>query len=245
VIDIHVHILPGIDDGPETWEESLEMARMAVAEGVRTLVATPHLFRHRAVDLNALNPPAKILETLADFRERLTEAKIELEVLPGCEVPLCPEATRLLEEGQILTINDARRYLSLEMPDHVIPAITEEICFQFTAQGIIPIITHPERNQIFYQQPERLKRLLHLGCLAQITAQSLTGGFGRGVAKFTRYLLSQGYVHLVASDAHNSGRRPPQLKAALKLLTKALGQHRAWDLVSTVPEKIVRGEPVY
>ena len=178
VIDLHIHILPGIDDGPRTLEESLEMARMAVADGITTVVATPHLFSHRAVALEDFNAPDTIREAVAALNRELAAAAIPLIVLPGCEVPLFADILKFVESNRVLSLNDGGRYISLEMPDTVIPPATEDIIFHLSSLGLTPIITHPERNPIFYEMPQKLKRLLSLGCLAQITARSLTGGFG-------------------------------------------------------------------
>lgn len=219
------------------------MARLAVADGIRVMVATPHLFRRKTVERGARNRPEDLRQAVREFNARLAEEGLELEVRPGCEVPLFPEILEFLERGWLLTLNDGGRYLCLELPDTVIPPATEELVFQMTARGLTPILTHPERNPIFYRNPARLKRLLSLGCLAQITARSLTGGFGWGVRRFTKKLLREGLVHVMASDAHSAGHRPPVLGPALKQLQKILGDSRAWDLVATHPERILRGEP--
>jgi protein-tyrosine phosphatase len=242
MIDLHTHILPDLDDGPRTWEDALAMARLAAADGIKTVVATPHLFRRRTVDLAALNPAEAILETTARFQTRLNEAGLDLTVVPGCEVPLCYEAIGLLEEGRLLSLGNGNRYLCLEMPDLAIPATVQDLVFQFSAKGLTPIITHPERNLVFMEMPDKLLRLLQLGCLAQVTAGSLTGAFGRRVAKFAKSLVTKGYAHVVASDAHNCQGRPPQLAAAVQVLTKLVGKDRAWEMVSGTPQKILNGE---
>ena len=244
MIDLHTHILPGVDDGPRSWDEALEMARLAVADGIRTVVATPHLFRGRVVDLKALNPPELILETVDRLQARLAEADIDLEVVPGCEVPLSFEAMRLLEEGQLLTLNNANRYICLEMPDMAIPAATEDIIFHFSSRGLTPIITHPERNLAFAENPEKLVRFLRLGCLAQITAGSLIGRFGRRVARFAKDLATKGFAHIVASDAHDCQGRPPLLAEAVKYLSRLIGEVQAREMVSGTPQSILKGKSV-
>ncbi|MFZ2089451.1 MAG: CpsB/CapC family capsule biosynthesis tyrosine phosphatase [Desulfobaccales bacterium] len=244
MIDLHTHILPGIDDGPRSLEDALEMARLAVEDGITTMVATPHLFRRKSVELEMLNSPEVIRQAVARFNDKLAEENIHLTVLPGCEAPLFPEIIKYVDEGRIITINDGQRYLCLEMPDTVIPPATEDIIFQLNSRGITPIITHPERNMVFYQMPDKLRRLISLGCLAQITARSLTRGFGWGVARFTKKLVREGLVKLMATDAHSVAHRPPLMGAALKKLKKMLGETRALDMVATLPERIIRGEPV-
>jgi protein-tyrosine phosphatase len=242
VIDIHSHILPGLDDGAKTWEESLEMARQAVNDGIRVMVATPHLFKGRVVDPKRLNRKDEILETIVEFRERLAAAGIALEILPGCDVPLSVEALQLLEDDLLLTINDLKRYLLLELPDTAFPPATENICFKIISQGITPIITHPERHLIIPEAPEKFMRLVDLGCLAQLTAASLTGRFGRMSARTSRTLIKKGYIHLLASDAHDPKSRPPLLSPALDELVSLVGQEQARAMVSTIPEKIIQGK---
>lgn len=245
MIDVHSHILPGLDDGPKTWEEALEMARIAVADGIRVMVATPHLFQTRVVNPEAVNHKGVILENLAQFKEKLRAAEIALEVVPGCDIPLSFEALQLLDDDQVLTINDNRRYLLLELPDTAFSPAFEEICFRFKSKGVTPIITHPERNFMIQEMPHKLVRLLDLGCLAQLTAHSLLGGFGRGIAKFACRLVKQGYVQVLATDAHDTDKRPPRLRAAVEKLARLVGQDRAWAMVTTIPEMIIRGAPCF
>lgn len=245
MIDLHAHILPGLDDGPQDWDEALAMARAAAADGLTGMVATPHLFEHRGVYQGEMNRPGRILPVVREFRERLAEAGIDLEIYPGCEAPLFVELPKFLEEGSILTINDGKRYLCLELPDTVIPPATEDYVFYLLTAGLTPIITHPERNLAFLDMPHKLVRLLDLGCLAQITAASLVGGFGRRVAKFTEQLVKKGYAHLMASDAHSLKRRPPVLSQGEKKLARLVGEARARDMVATLPARIVRGEVAF
>ncbi|MGQ9689653.1 MAG: tyrosine-protein phosphatase [Desulfobaccales bacterium] len=244
MIDLHVHILPGIDDGPRSLKDSLEMARMAAAEGINTMVATPHLFRRKSVNFATLNRPEDIRQAVADFNRRLAASGIELTVLPGSEAPLFPEIIAFIDEHRILTLNDGHRYISLEMPDTAIPPAIDTIVFEISSRGLTPVISHPERNPIFYEMPEKLRRLISLGCLAQITAGSLTRAFGWRVARFTKKLLRQGLVHVVATDAHNLTHRPPLLREALEKLRRIVGESQAWDMVATIPERIIRGQPV-
>lgn len=245
VIDLHSHILPGLDDGPLTWEEALQMARMAVADGIGTMVATPHLFKNKVVDQQAVNFKKIILENIEQFKEKLAAEDIALNILPGCDIPLCAEALQLLQDDLVLTINDSKRYLLLELPGTSLPPAVEEICFSFKAKGVTPIITHPERHLIIHEMPQKLARLLDLGCLAQVTALSLLGGFGRGIARFARKLVKQGYIQVLATDAHDAQSRPPMLRAAVSELAGLVGKDRAWAMVTTIPERIIHGEPCF
>jgi protein-tyrosine phosphatase len=245
MIDIHAHILPGVDDGAKNWEQSLEMAQMAVQDGIRTMVATPHLFKGRTIDLSQVNDKEIILQHVAQLRQKLSEAQIPLEIIPGCDFPLGFESLILLDEGRALTINDANRYLLLELPDTSLPPAIEEICFHLQSRGITPIITHPERHMIIQEMPYKLKRLIDLGCLVQMTGNSLTGWFGRRVKKIARQLVKQGCVHLLATDAHDPTGRPPLLSEAAIELSRLIGENRARAMVSDIPGKIIAGEPCF
>ncbi len=245
MIDVHAHILPGLDDGPKNWEQSLHMARLAVEDGISIMVATPHLFQKRSVDLSQINTKDSILQHIAQLRQKLWEEHIPLEIIPGCDFPLSFESLQLLDDGLALTINDANRYLLLELPDTALPPATEEICFHLQSRGLTPIITHPERHLVIQEMPYKLKRLLDLGCLAQMTGNSLTGWFGRGVKKIAQQLVKLGYIHLLATDAHHPKRRPPLLSQAVKELARLVGATRAQAMVNDIPGKIIAGEPCF
>ena len=221
------------------------MARLAVADGIRVMVATPHLFKRKPVDLAAINEKRVILEHLDAFRHRLAAEGITLEILPGCDVPLSVEALSLLAEDRVLTVNDGKRYLLLELPHFSLPPSLEDICFRLQSRGLTPIITHPERHPIIQERPDRLGRLIDLGCLAQLTAGSLTGGFGHQVARVSRQLVQKGYIHLLASDAHDSRGRSPMLSKAVSELTRLIGPEQARAMVTQIPEKIIKGEPAF
>lgn len=245
MIDLHAHILPGIDDGPKTLEDSLEMARLAVADGIATMVATPHLFRHKSVNHKDLNAAEDIFRAVEDFKQRLSEAEIDLTILPGCEIPLFGDIIKFMDSDRLVTINDGRRYICLELPDSIIPPATDDIIFELSSWGLTPIITHPERNPVLYESPSKLRRFISLGCLAQITARSLTRGFGWRVYWFTKRLIRDGLVHLMATDAHNLNSRPPVMGKALQKLSKLVGESQAWDMVATFPERIIHGQPMF
>jgi protein-tyrosine phosphatase len=245
MIDIHAHILPGVDDGARSWEQSLEMAQMAVNDGIRVMVATPHLFSGRTIDLGQLNDKETILRYVAQLRQKLSEATIPLEIIPGCDFPLGFESLKLLDAGRVMTINDANRYLLLELPDSSLPPATEETCFHLRSKGITPIITHPERHLILQEMPQKLKRLIDLGCLVQMTGNSLTGWFGRRVKKISRQFVKLGYIHLLATDTHDPKRRPPVLSSAVTELSRLIGEKRARAMVHDLPEKIIAGEPCF
>lgn len=221
------------------------MARLAAADGTRVIVATPHLFRQKRIDLKEINDKEAILQRVRQFQEKLDVAEIPLQILPGCDCPLSLEALKLLELDRVMTINDGNRYLLLEMPENTIPRATPEICFRLLSQGITPIITHPERHMVFLHKPEKLLRYLDLGCLVQVTAGSLTGVFGRRVAKVSQDMVKNRYIQLVASDAHTTGKRSPVLSQAVAQISRLLGKEMAVAMVTTIPEKIISGASVF
>ncbi|MCX5891984.1 MAG: phosphotransferase, partial [Deltaproteobacteria bacterium] len=196
-----------------------------------------------AINRAEVNSKETILATVSEFKQKLEAAGLDLKILPGCDFPLSFEGLQLLENNQILTINDGKRYLLLEFPDSSLPPATEEICFSLNSKGIIPIITHPERHLIFQEMPHKLRRLIDLGCLVQLTGASLTGGFGRHVARAARAMLRKGYCHILASDAHSPRSRPPLLSQALETASSLVGRERALAMVTTTPGKIIKGEP--
>jgi len=203
--DIHCHILPGIDDGAKDLEQSLAMARIAVADGIRTIIATPHHFNgvYR-------NPAAAVRDATDRLQQTLDAEGIELELLPGSEHHLVPELVGALAAGTALTLGDFGRAVLVELPVHTVPLGSEELLEQILAQGLVPIIAHPERNSELARHPERLADWVAMGCLAQVTGQSCTGQFGPLVQAVARQMLTRGLIHFLASDAHRDRRRIPQ-----------------------------------
>lgn len=203
--DIHCHILPGIDDGAKDLEQSLAMARIAVADGIQTIFATPH-------HLNGVyrNPAAAVRDAVQRLQRALDAEQIELRVLPGAENHLVPELVEALAADTALTMGDFGRAVLVELPVHTIPLGSEDLLEQILALGLVPIIAHPERNSALAQRPERLAEWVAMGCLAQVTAQSCSGQFGPAVQSVARHMVTRGLIHFLASDAHRDRRRIPQ-----------------------------------
>jgi protein-tyrosine phosphatase len=206
MIDIHAHILPGMDDGPSTREEALEMARAAVANGIGVIVSTPHC-------LNGLyiNWREDILFACSEFNTELQRRDIPLTVLPGSEIRLSPEIMEALESGRLMTMNDAGRHILLELPDQFIPGSTVNFINRLRKRGITPIISHAERNPAIQHNVELLSDIISAGALSQITARSLTGGFGEEALRCCQRIIDLNLVHFVASDAHSAEGRSPAL----------------------------------
>jgi protein-tyrosine phosphatase len=208
MIDIHCHILPSIDDGPETLDETIGMFKIAEADGITKIVATPH-YRH-GEEPDAL----KIQNKIIYVRDILLENHIRIELLGGADIRLTYELMKGIERKEIPTINNSRYFL-LELPD-IIPPQISECLFEARLRGYLPVITHPERNYSLLSAPEKIKGLRAAGAYFQLTAMSLTGKFGRKIKKLSEELLKKGYVDFVATDAHSRDRRPPVLSAAYR-----------------------------
>lgn len=233
MIDIHCHILPGIDiDGPSCPMESLEMARLAVEDGICTIVATPHL---RELDQSA----GRIREKVAILNNSLISAGVPLEVLPGAEA----SATLDLESLCGCTLND-NGYILLEFSRLTPAEELTDIIYDCCRVGLKPIIAHAERLPVVQRSPNRAVEFNQSGAFLQITAESLTGYFGVEARICARYLLRCGYVHLIATDAHSSSRRRPALSEGLKVAASIVGDVAARQLVQQNPAAVIRGIPL-
>ncbi len=238
MIDIHCHILPGIDDGASDLRESVEMAKTALADGITAVAATPHT--QNGVYENAGNA---IKESCDNLRKVFRREGIGLDLYPGAEVHLCRGMAEKIETGEILTINDNRRYLLLEFPAHMDFAVCKREIFELGLANIVPVIAHPERNAFFHFHFEAILELIELGCLVQITALSLTGGMGKGPAELSRKMVEMRIAHVIASDSHSPEMRSPKLSEAFAAAAKILGsEEEAEKLVTERPSSIVRGE---
>lgn len=238
MIDLHCHILPNIDDGASSWSVSLNMCRQASENGIKTIVATPHI-------LNGVyeNHPQAIEEKVKILNQKLKENNIPLQVLPGSEVHLSADIIEKIKKQEILTLNKSS-YILLEFPHTQIPLHIEEILFQIQIMGITPILSHVERNLKFQQNPSLLSQLIQKGALAQITAASLCGFFGPIIKKFTQKLLVGGLVYCMATDAHTDTKegRGSFFSQALTEASKIIGQQAALNLVQTNPQKIIMNQ---
>src|SRR5574337_227878 len=239
MIDIHCHILPGVDDGPETLDQAIAMCRIAAGDGIRAIVATPHFIPGRSE-----STPAAILEKLAELKHALDQEAIPLTILAGADVSVTPELRSRLEAESCLTINNTKRYFLAELPHTTVPPGWDRFLLSLLAAGKVPILTHPERNPWFITHPDALFAFVVQGGMVQITAMSLTGGCGERVRDFSLLLLKHNLVHVIATDAHNCDLRPPVLTEAVHEAANVIGEHRARALVTSIPGAIIEGRPV-
>ena len=232
--DLHAHILPGLDDGATSMDESVEMARVAASQGTRAILATPH-----RKDVTELHSVAQARKLLAELNARIRAESIDLQVLLGMENHLDADLPDEIEAGRALTIN-ATDHVLIEMPFFGNPCFVRPTLRRIQAAGLAPVLAHPERIEAFQQDPELLAEFVRGGMLGQITAGSLLGHFGPWVRDFTGELLKRGLAHLMASDTHApSGPRWPGLKEGVEAASAIVGDERALDLVDTVPGSIL------
>jgi protein-tyrosine phosphatase len=238
VIDLHCHILPGVDDGSRSLEESLYMARTAVEDGIHTVVATAH-------SLNGIhtNRVEEIAQKVQAFKKILARDQIPLRLFFAIEVHICPHLLAHIKKGDAGTVNSSGKYLLLELPSQTIPPGIKDEVFSLKLHGITPIIVHPERNAFIRKDPDILFDLVTMGALSQVTAMSITGAFGLEVRHATERLLKRRLCHVIASDAHSADTRPPILSRAVEKAADLLGSsEEAEAMVTRVPAAILAGK---
>jgi len=226
MIDLHCHILPGLDDGPGTMEESLQMAEAAIADGITHVVATPHASGRYAFDFVAVRRLRDELQARTGDR---------LKIATGCDFHLNPENLRALRRDASPFCINQRDYLLLEFNEVSIPPAMDQTLHEIQLSGLRPIITHPERNAILRTRPERLRRWVRRGCYAQVTGGSLTGTFGPVAQKISADWIREGLIHFVASDAHNTRARPLKLQPAYNAVVDQFGEEKARALFQDNP----------
>jgi len=237
MIDLHCHMLPGIDDGSPDDATSLEMARIAVADGIRTLACTPHIYPG-LYENNANGIVARVHA----LQEKLDAAGIDLKLTYGADAHLTPELLGRIKDGTAPTLHGGRYFL-LEPSHHVAPPRLEESVFNFTAAGYVPVITHPERLTWIDGKYSVFESLFKSGAWMQITSGSLTGRFGSNAQYWAERMLDDGMVHLLATDAHGIKHRAPLLAEGMQAAEKWVGAEEARRLVFDRPQAILDNLP--
>jgi len=233
MLDLHCHLLPGIDDGAVDLEMSLAMARIAAADGIRTVACTPHIYPGMYE-----NTAAGIRGAIQALQMELDQRDIPLRLVEGADVHLEPGLSGSIRDGRVPTLAGSR-YLLLEPPHHVAPPRFAESLFELMVAGVIPVITHPERLTWIENQYPVFVQVAAAGAWMQITAGSLTGRFGKRPQYWAERMLDEGLVHLLATDAHHPRRRPPLLAEARDAAARRVGETEATHLVLTRPQGIV------
>lgn len=239
MIDIHSHILPGVDDGAPDLEASLNMARAAVSDGITTLFATPH---HRNGRFE--NDKLDILRKTEELNEALSLQNIPLIILPGQEVRIYSEFLEDLDQDKLLTLNNLGKYILIELPSNTVPKYTKQIIYECRLKNIMPIIVHPERNSELMQSPHLLYELVLEGAITQVTASSIIGTFGKKVKSFSLKLIDHQLTHLIASDAHNISSRGFHLRESYEEIGKKFGNGKSFYF-SENAHHIVNNENIF
>lgn len=235
MIDIHCHILPEVDDGPRTWHIAEEMCRMAVADGIEHVVATPHANDRYYYDRPYLSELRNHLQELVGPSPRLSL---------GCDFHMSYENLQDVMVNPERYLIEGGRYLLVELSNFSIPAQIEESYTRLRRIGVTPIITHPERNPILQRTPQRVLQWVELGCAVQVTASVFTGRWGDAAARMAEWLLKCEALHVLASDAHNTRSRPPNLSAAREVVADLSGEDVARALVEDNPRAVITGQPM-
>ena len=237
VIDLHCHILPSLDDGAEDFEQSLQMARMAVLDGISGIVCTPHL----STSFPGNNRKV-ILAAVEALRSRLMDEGIELALYPGCELVIDSDLPEKIEAGEMLTLNDTGNSALIEMPVGMVPPHIVKFFWMMQLKGITPILAHPERNHQLLKTPSILLKWIEAGVLVQITGDSLRGHYGGKIRDFSLKLIKHGMVHFVGTDSHSPGRRRPVLSEARAIVESTIGAEEAQKIFDEYPAEVLDGK---
>ena len=237
MIDLHCHLLPGIDDGACDLEMSLAMAKQALDDGTEFMVATPHI--HPGIYDNNIQGITKVA---AAFLPVFKRAEIGMQLQIGAEVHLCPEIMQWAENKQLPFIGNyqGKKVLLLEFPHGHIPLGSEKLVKWLLTNNILPMIAHPERNRDIWRDPRKLQPFIKLGCLMQITAGSLSGHFREESRLTAISLIAEGYAHVIASDGHNIDRRPATLSLGVAIVKELSGNNRARMMSYHTPNEIIQ-----
>lgn len=235
MIDLHAHILPGVDDGPATWDDSLEILRLAAKDGIRHIVGTSHMLP----DGPYANERAKLLALITELQERSKAEGLPISVHAGGEVYLTPDTVQRLQAGRALTYCDAGKYMLVELPSSEIPSYAEQALFDLQLQGITPIIAHAERNLGVIRSPQRLFDFVRRGVLVQVTASSLRA---KPFAETAELLIRHRAAHFVATDTHGVNRRPPTLSKYRQHLANLVGHDGARRLLQDNAQCVIQGD---
>jgi len=237
MIDIHCHILPGFDDGPSDWDTAIEMCRIAAADGITHIVATPHMKE------GVYNPSKQdVLAAVTELNRRVSGVH-NLRILAGADVHFSADLVARIKAGDIPLIN-GKNYFLLELPSTTIPVGLRQLVFDLRVMGVCPILTHPERHPAIQGHEEKLQEFIIGGAFVQITAMSLTGKFGAAAKQSAEKMLGMDCVHSIASDAHSATTRTPELSRAVARASQIVGADKARKLVDQIPSMIIEGRRI-
>ena len=238
MVDIHNHLLPGLDDGSPDMETSLAMARIAVADGITHIVCTPHANHRYPYDL------FRVEDLIANLRARLAEARIPLQLARGADFHLTYENIQEALADPARFSIAGRGYVMTELPDYGSFSSFGETYYELRLAGMTPVLTHPERNPTLQENRAKLYDWLHLGVLVQVTANSVLGHMGKKARRMSLDLLESKQVHFIATDAHNTSSRPPRMRETYDLVAKRFGTAYADALCKSNPMNAFAGTPL-
>ncbi|MFC6348361.1 tyrosine-protein phosphatase [Vagococcus carniphilus] len=236
LVDIHCHILPGIDDGAQTIEDSLAMAELAVSEGITHILCTPH--HNNGVYMNKKD---QVIPCVSELQTVLDEKKIPLTLYEGQEVRISHDLLKRVAQNEILFTDLDDTYILIEFPSSEVPLYAHRVLFDLCTNGYKPVIVHPERNGQIMKNPNLMIPFIEMGCLGQVTCASYTGQFGKEIQKVSKVMIEHNLVHMLASDAHSTGHRSFFTKEAYDKLEKEFGDEKCQYFKQTVKD-IVNGE---
>lgn len=236
MIDIHAHVLPHVDDGPQSWKESLAMLRKGAEDGVRGVVCTSHVLDRLDVRIERV-----FIEKFNELKNKVSKSSFQISLWLGSEIHC---STKFNPNSRIASLNGNGKYVLMELPLNEIPKESENVFFRLSLDGKVPILAHPERNSLILQNPTVAFELVNRGILLQMNAGSLTGQFGKWVKKISFEMMDHQLIHFIASDCHNAANRPLILSKTYKLVCRHWGEETANRLFKINPYKAVMGKEI-
>jgi protein-tyrosine phosphatase len=237
MVDIHSHILPQVDDGARSMDESVQMCQLSALDGVGVMVATPHAHD----DVHTTHDPAFLQSKVDELNAQLNG---KLKVALGCELRFTHDVIRHVCIDRSAPTIAGGPYVLVEFPHQIVPVGSERVLFELMSNQVKPIIAHPERNLALMAEPERFYHLIELGVLGQVDAGSITGQFGKSVQKAARVMLEHGLIHFIASDCHNTRNRLPGMSAAVRAVAEIIGDEYAMLMAEDNPAAVIEGKPI-
>ncbi|WP_303218937.1 tyrosine-protein phosphatase [Enterococcus asini] len=238
MIDLHCHILPGVDDGADTLADSLAMAEAAISQGITHILCTPHHNNGKYV-----NSKDEVIPKVAALQKELDQRNLPLTLLEGQEVRITGDLVSDIQQDRILFTDLADTYILIEFPTADVPVYAEQLLFELRSMGKIPVIVHPERNSKFREDPNHLISYLEMGCLAQLTAPSYVGVFGKSIQKTAKQMVEHNLVQMMASDAHGVKKRTFVMKEAYEQIQQDFGQAKV-TAMEQVAKDLLNGDAV-
>lgn len=238
MIDIHTHLIPNVDDGADSIDETLRLAQAAIDEGITHTILTPHHNRYWVI-----NEKDEVLEYTKEVEQAIQEAGIPLTVSPCHEIRMNEEFSEELFKENYLSLDGNGEYYLVEFSWSEFPSFAKGYLKEMLDAGITPVIAHPERQRPFIENPDLLRNLIQIGCISQVTATSIVGGYTEEIQEAAQWMMDENLIHVIASDAHDTVVRPFNIVSALEVLEENYGVDYKDYLVNNA-ERIFNGEPI-